>query len=493
MARYLEHVTPQQDLEEAYAALDDGSKGDMALRDTSCWKEQGGDSQDIIPHCGVYPTRGPLYSEDLSNIETIVETTITIEGRREWLRRVSCANILIPIFQPSQAIRLKGSMTQTSSTSADDLTSVPTSASRPSLDSASAQITVLSAHAPVASGSQANDVCTSGLMDVALPTPQEVFAEGQIDEYIGQVFARQQRTHLFSLCVFKSYACLLYSDRVGTIVSKWFPYGTSNDTTLQDFFYRFTWMTPEEQGLDPTARRASPEEAKKMLACAESASLGVQKKVHDAIGWDGTTSSFQKDSQWPLCEITIAERTFLVGRPLYVDTSPVGRCTRTYVAHDVQQDRLCVLKDSWRHDSATYHPEHLTYKRLQENGVQFVLSCEVGGDVPVGSGPDAAIQATQVQSFLVSRPAKRIHYRIVLTEVCLPVTEFSNFRDLAYIMCTALLGTTSGFLDLYYTDRSITPCSAPTGMGERRSSASRHQCGKYPHLRGFRRSVRRSP
>lgn len=453
MARYLEHATSQKALEEAYAALDDELKGDMALQDTSRWKEQGGDSQDINPGCGVYPTRGALYSEDLSTTESIIErTTTTLENRRKWLRRASCANILLPIFQPSKVIRHKTPMTQTSSTSTSDLASLSTSASPSSVNSTSVHLTAPSAPAPVTSSSQTSDVCTSGSMKVVLPAPQEVLAEGQIDEYIGKVFAHQQRTHLFSLSVFKSHACLLYSDRVGTIVSEWFPYGTSNDTTLQDFFYRFAWMTSEEQGLDPTARRASPEEAKKMLACAESASLGVQKKVHDAISWDETTKSFVATSQWPFYEITIAERTFLIGRPLYVDTSPVGRCTRTYVAHDVQQDRLCVLKDSWRPDIATYHPEHLTYKRLQENGVQFVLSCEVGGDVPAGSGSDSAIQATQVQSFLDSKPAKRIHYRIVLKEVCLPVTQFSNFRDLAYIMCTALLGTTSGFLDQHRSD-----------------------------------------
>lgn len=441
MARYLEHATSPKALEEAYAALDEESKGDMALRDTSNWREQV-DSQDIIPDFGVYPTRGAPYSDDLSAIESIVERTATpLENRRKWLRRVSCANILLPIFQLSKAIRQKSPMTQTSSTSTSDLASLSTSASPLSVNSTSAQLTIPSPHASVTSSSHANDVCTSGSMKVGLPTSREVLAEGQIDEYIGKVFAHQQRTHLFSLCVFMSRACLLYSDRVGTIVSEWFPYGTRNNTTLQDFLYRFAWMTSEKKGLDPTARRASPEHAKKMLACAKFASLSVQKKVHDAIGWDETTKSFDAASQWPFYEITMAERTFLVGRPLYVDTSAVGRCTRTYVARDVQQDRLCALKDSWRPDISSYHPEHLTYKKLRESDVQFVLSCEVGGDVRTGSGSDTAIQATQVQSYLDSKPAKRIHYRIVLKEVCLPVTEFGNFRDLAYIMCTALLGT----------------------------------------------------
>ncbi|OJT12439.1 hypothetical protein TRAPUB_11028 [Trametes pubescens] len=190
--------------------------------------------------------------------------------------------------------------------------------------------------------------------------------------------------------------------------------------------------------LDPT-RRASSEGVKKMLACAESASLGVQKQVHDATGRDKTTKSFE-DSQGPLHEITMAERTFLVGRPLYVDTSAAGRRTRTYVARDVQQNRLCVLKDSRRPNVAASHPEHLTYKRLREGDIQSILSCEVGGDVQEGSGSNAAIQVTEVQSFLDSKPAKRIHHYTVSKEVFLLVTEFSNFRQLSFIMCMVLLG-----------------------------------------------------
>lgn len=466
VARYLAHTTSQKPLEDAYAALDEAEKGDMAPRDTSHWKEKGGDFQrDIIPDCGVYPTPGVFNPEDIADSDAaniVKRTTIKAKDRHKWLGRVSWANMLVPIeakvnpagsaFQPPKAIRQKGAPTKTSRTSTSDPAIVTTSASQSSANSTSARMTVPSGHAPAARSPRANDVLKSGSIDVVRPTLGGTNAEGQIVEYIAKVFAHQHRTHLFTLYVFKSYACLLYSDRVGTIVSGWFPYGTSEDTTLQDFFYRFAWMTSEEQGLDPSARRVSPEEAKKMLACAESASLGVQKQVHDAIGWDETTKSFKAASQWPFYEITISERTFLVGRPLYVDTSAVGRCTRAYVARDVQQDRLCVLKDSWRPDIATHHPEHLTYQRLQENGVQFVLSCEVGGDVQAGSGSDAAMQGTQVQSFLDSKPVKRIHYRIVLKEVCLQVTEFTSFRDLAYIMCTALLGITPSFMDKYRTD-----------------------------------------
>lgn len=151
--------------------------------------------------------------------------------------------------------------------------------------------------------------------------------------------------------------------------------------------------------------------------------------------------------------------------------TPTGRATRGYVAYDIEEDRLCFLKDQWRTNARGCHPELETYARLKKYNVTRVATAIAGGDVDGGS------QRTVSQIFMkryresqgIQVPAERIHTRIVLREIGRPLDQYANSIDLIRIAGHALYGT-----------RILCTCSTPpdcsrsaqAGLGKGRCPAS---------------------
>ncbi|KAM5541440.1 hypothetical protein V8D89_004994 [Ganoderma adspersum] len=328
--------------------------------------------------------------------------------------------------------------------------------------------------------------------------PQGEGGLGQVSEYMHNLLTNQHRRFAYAFYVKWKYARILYFDRAGAVISEPFDW-THSASLLHDFIWKAAHMTLEELGYDPTVQVASEPEIdllrSKMGDELNALPTEVQQYVLDAFlstatrqpeattedAEDSTTKPKKKAKakpEVPLDEIPIYQltvtssnpspdeafpdsaippapsttpstsdsratenenRTFLVGRPYFSASSLTGRCTRGYIAFDLETETFCFLKDSWRPlVPGRSRPEHLVYERLRNHGVHNVSNIATlvcGGDV----GGHRA-QVTRVQDSIPqeNKPVPRVHYRIVVKEIGLPLTEFQNFTELAGIFGDAL-------------------------------------------------------
>ena len=134
-------------------------------------------------------------------------------------------------------------------------------------------------------------------------------------------------------------------------------------------------------------------------------------------------------------------REFLVGRPHFSTDALVGRCTRGYIAYNLEYKTLCFLKDSWRSVvPGRNRPEHQVYERLYE---RFAASgCPTEGLPTVVCGGDVGGeegQKSRVHSEITeAQPVLRVHYRFLLREVGAPLEEFSCYCVLVDLIRQAL-------------------------------------------------------
>ncbi|KAI0701130.1 hypothetical protein C8T65DRAFT_741826 [Cerioporus squamosus] len=262
-------------------------------------------------------------------------------------------------------------------------------------------------------------------------------ALGQLGEYVGQIFGHQHRVHLYAVYVYKDRARLLYFERQGALVSEPFQYGTRKHLTLHTFFWRIAHMSREELGLDPTVLPADPEDVKDMLAYAPIAPTDyIEKQIYHALSVDPKRPEDPPtSSQWPAYQMTMCGKRYIIARPMFASPALYGRCTRGYLAYDIEGKAVRFMKDSWRLDLERVQPEHKVYERLQNRGVAFVATCLAHEDVP----SNGAWQRTTVHSLLSPPRPARGHYRLLIKEVCRPLTDFADFAELTALMCFAII------------------------------------------------------
>ncbi|KAI1791533.1 hypothetical protein LXA43DRAFT_889104 [Ganoderma leucocontextum] len=316
-------------------------------------------------------------------------------------------------------------------------------------------------------------------------------ALGQFVEYMLNVQKNQHRIFSYAVYVCYNMARLLYFDRSGAFVSEPFRWDET-DSLLHQFVWKIARLANagrfEDLGHDPTAELASGEAKDKFMALKDDMSLpphirdGFKKATADK--WpiyklDVTPGQPSKD-EWfdditfpppkdfsspptpspsqrtPLSKpssssdplpsssnnFTPSVRQFLVGRPHFAADGLVGRCTRGYFAYDITDDdssnwRVCFLKDSWRPLVPGHtRPEHLVYQRLRFFGVNTGIGTLIcGGDV----GGHRA-QRTRVQEHLPekNRPVLRVHYRLVIEEIGIPLEHFNSFPELSAFFMDAI-------------------------------------------------------
>ncbi|PIL34283.1 hypothetical protein GSI_03058 [Ganoderma sinense ZZ0214-1] len=272
---------------------------------------------------------------------------------------------------------------------------------------------------------------------------------GQFLEYLAQILAHQHRTHLFAVYLFKNQARLVYADRSGAVVSEPFFYGTRDHSTLHVFFWKLARMSNKERGFDETATLAADADVRAMREYAATAPTEYLKaQAYYALSWDPTAKEGKqlKSFEWPMHKLSVGDRTVFVGRPSFATHSLFGRCTRGYVAFEkVEKDgktswHLHFLKDSWRVKDAKdrIHPENEVYDRLHNEGAgDHVPTSLAAGDVPVVDEPGST-QLTRLHDIGERRHHPRAHYRVLIAEVYRPLSDFSDFRQLAELLRDAL-------------------------------------------------------
>ncbi|KAI0716898.1 hypothetical protein C8Q76DRAFT_648134 [Earliella scabrosa] len=192
------------------------------------------------------------------------------------------------------------------------------------------------------------------------------------------------------------------------------------------------------------------------------------------------------DEEWPRYRLEVphgdAVRTLLVCRPRFQASSMIGRGTRGYVALEVRENgtgRFFWLKDVWRGACVDgMEREGSVLERLNKAGVENIPTLVCHGDVrdqrtrshqywlmmdapasdlpPDPNASGAASSQIEVEGGGVSVGSKRkradstdetttpeddecpvdrhIHYRLVVDEVCMPLSSFTSGRQLVRLV-----------------------------------------------------------
>ncbi|RPD55668.1 hypothetical protein L226DRAFT_494709 [Lentinus tigrinus ALCF2SS1-7] len=327
------------------------------------------------------------------------------------------------------------------------------------------------------------------LGDAQAQKPTEV--RGQLASYSAYSFSRQQRTANFLFLINGTEARVTRWERAGTIFTEAFDYVQDPDL-MCEFLWRFSMLTEEDQGLDPTAKllgknhkffklmdriAESPLEGQPEDICEDegtvislpstsssgkTAPIGVFKYVREKFA-----ASLEDDA--PRYRLSVPTdrpgrfKYYLVGKPVFEASGMLGRGTRGYIAIDVHTKRFVWLKDTWRAYYVNVDPEGEILRKLQDQNVARIPTLLHAGDLQQETQmhyhckPDSEVQDSGEASE-GSRGSKRArsgtsksstddkkqrkqprvrhfsHYRIVVDEVCLRLNEFKTSRQLIQVV-----------------------------------------------------------
>ncbi|KAI0669506.1 hypothetical protein C8Q78DRAFT_1094286 [Trametes maxima] len=288
------------------------------------------------------------------------------------------------------------------------------------------------------------------------------------------MFNHQHRTHAFVLHIVHDTARIVYLERAAAVCSRAFNY-VKDPITLATFFYRFSKMSREDRGHDPTVSLASEgEEAlfRELPRTYPSTAAGLDNPVPISMlehavtrGWPIYAMNIY--AQWTDAKSTskslrddlpFVSHRCLVGRPDYMSRSLTGRGTRGFVAYDLTETRVVYVKDSWRAVSENIHSEYDIYQRLYRKIIpgilddsRIYLTVRSGGDVrgppernDVQVDPAAGVQDTRTQDIPEEEggstvPPMRRHHRLVFKEVCAPLEAFQSAQDLVEVLHRAIV------------------------------------------------------
>ena len=277
---------------------------------------------------------------------------------------------------------------------------------------------------------------------------------GQCLLYAANQLAYQHRLFAFSLVICGKKARFIRWDRDGVVVSAGIDCSQRHDLVIE-FLQRFNQMTSEQRGLDPTAFSALPEEIKMF----ESAVATVEaESLEYTIGDRETYPRFRLEVRGEDDSVSC----YIVGKALDYNLGVVGRCTQGYLALDLSTKECVFLKDMWRPDVPGVEPEHVWYERLSKAEVPHLVRFKHASDVvpstpfldyhgAVALDPTETTSREGAQRGLTFRLAclfpslgsslqGHIHYRLVQTEICKPLSEFMNSKHLATVVLDSLKG-----------------------------------------------------
>ncbi|EPQ50647.1 hypothetical protein GLOTRDRAFT_133758 [Gloeophyllum trabeum ATCC 11539] len=303
------------------------------------------------------------------------------------------------------------------------------------------------------------------------PEPQSIArrdVRGQIINYAAEIFARQHRTHVFSLIILGEYVRLVRWDRSGAVFTERIPY-VDEPRHLSEFLWRFTKATPEHQGYDVTATeiKEGTRLYKTMLAACRASGEEQYKldyfkrscdrewpwyKLRIDVPKTTSTEAHGSGSRRSACQDPDTEpRYFLVGKPHAPTTGLTGRATRGYIAWDLSDRRLVFLKDCWR--VKTLAKEGDTIERLNKAGIESVPTLlyhgDVAGQVTVSPNywKDRALAVNKMKSY--------VHYRLVVKEIGCHLDDFTNSRELVKVIYECIYAHAEAYEEAHILHRDV--------------------------------------
>ena len=253
---------------------------------------------------------------------------------------------------------------------------------------------------------------TASALDLQSEEAQE--ARGQLVEYAAEIMGCQHRTFLFMVVVCGVAARLVRFDRNGALVSTSFDY-MRKSSALGRFLYGLysPRRSRKARGYDPTATLASDEDALLLRKACELFSLPPGSaqyfRLKESAMSDSPIYKLSITARWsedggPVRKnLRVSTKVYLVGRPLQLPQSIMGKGTRPFVACDLEQLRnaqvaadenesynlepgaIVFIKDYWRVDSPEVMTEqevyHCLWKSAEKAKVQMFPTPVGAGDV----------------------------------------------------------------------------------------------------------------
>ena len=132
------------------------------------------------------------------------------------------------------------------------------------------------------------------------------------------------------------------------------------------------------------------------------------------------------------------EKEFLIAQPISYEYTLTGRCTRGYIAFDLEDGCQCFLKDQWRTYSPETRPEWRTYQRLQNKKITYIATAIAGGDI----GPPGCPQRTKADKLHIKKigVVERVHSRLIVREIGKPLEEYKDSVELLRVCVHVLSG-----------------------------------------------------
>ena len=281
----------------------------------------------------------------------------------------------------------------------------------------------------------------------------------QLTKCVSIIFERQHRTHHFTLLIMGHHARILRWDRFGVIATQKFDY-VDQPELLFRFLWRYSRLSDEQRGHDPTARRLLPDNPLYELI---STRVEQPEKYGSRILYEHAYGMFRKsiENSRPRYLMKVRDATvendpehlFVIGDPTFAAPGLAGRGTRGFVAVEVEtrdgkwslKPGYVWLKDCWRvaHDRIEREGDILI--KLNKANVKGVptLIChgDVGGQRTWSQEPWKKRNSDQQPE---TCPFKTlVHYRMVVAEVCLPLSFFKNGKQLLKLIIDCIRGTWS--------------------------------------------------
>ncbi|KAI5115007.1 hypothetical protein M0805_008182, partial [Coniferiporia weirii] len=187
------------------------------------------------------------------------------------------------------------------------------------------------------------------------------------------------RTHAFSGLVTGQMARFIRWDRAGAIVSEPVEY-TEDPNVFAEFFHRFDQLTPEQRGHDATVGDPSIEEREKALEAFTKRDENENDITYKLRCDDFLRQRLYKFSVPIRSSMGLSKAYYIGTLPRNKVESPIGRSSRGCPVYDLEGDRICYMKDTWRIQSSRLREGEI-YKILEENNVPFIAPLVNEGDV----------------------------------------------------------------------------------------------------------------
>ena len=222
---------------------------------------------------------------------------------------------------------------------------------------------------------------------------------------------------------------------------------------LAEFIWRFSHLSDEERGWDVTASLVTRRE-QKLFRDAVQAFLDKMKaglrEGQLVRQLPRAKRSLDSSGTYPNCKIHPEDEAsghstdLVVERPFVEKSRPCGRSTRVYIAYDLKERRLVVLKDTWRSTFANLRPEAETYRLLRNHDVPNLPNVLYAGDVKDAGGGNQATKTPDIVQIYKKWDCRNIPhetsvYHRIVQNIAYPLSEALDEKEFVQVIWDVLL------------------------------------------------------